>query len=509
MTRSWSRRTFLRTTGGTALALGLTAGPLPADQAVAASASASASAADFSALRAKWRTLILGEGFSPTAEPFRTKLAALGARAGEHRSAMAPATGSLWPDLVWADPEPDTDQESFGYSARLVDSLNRLSTMAQAYCQQGTGLTGNAALRDAVVTGLDHIHARVYHENQARYGNWWSWQIGGPQALLDVCVLMYDQLSATQIANHCRAVDHFVPDSAVAAYTGTSTGANRVDLCRVLILRGIVGGSAAKIALGRDALSPVFPYVTSGDGLYADGSFVQHGTISYTGSYGAVMLGGLGALFSLLAGSGWAVTDPGRQIVLDAVENMPITAPPEPGADARFSAGVPSGGSTAPCMRRTLPWAASVSTSRRRVTAETPSSAASCATRRLPRSRTSASTRSWRWSTCSRMGSPWASRVASLYAAVVLIGSGQYARRGRGGRGRRGGFGQGPEMEQGSEAGSPLRSLVILGAAVAARWCRCVGSWPVRRLSTSGWPARSSRRRTGCRSARSCSPDPT
>lgn len=337
MTRSWSRRTFLRTTGGTALALGLTAGPLPADQAVAASASASASAADFSALRAKWRTLILGEGFSPTAEPFRTKLAALGARAGEHRSAMAPATGSLWPDLVWADPEPDTDQESFGYSARLVDSLNRLSTMAQAYCQQGTGLTGNAALRDAVVTGLDHIHARVYHENQARYGNWWSWQIGGPQALLDVCVLMYDQLSATQIANHCRAVDHFVPDSAVAAYTGTSTGANRVDLCRVLILRGIVGGSAAKIALGRDALSPVFPYVTSGDGLYADGSFVQHGTISYTGSYGAVMLGGLGALFSLLAGSGWAVTDPGRQIVLDAVENMPITAPPEPGADARFS----------------------------------------------------------------------------------------------------------------------------------------------------------------------------
>ncbi|MFJ6630034.1 polysaccharide lyase 8 family protein [Streptomyces sp. NPDC091376] len=329
MTRSWSRRTFLRTTGGTALALGPTAGPLPAHQAVAASASASSSAAmassaaadDFSALRAKWRTLILGEGFSPTAEPFRTKLAALGARAGEYRSAMAPATGSLWPDLVWADPEPDTDQESFGYSARLVDSLNRLNTMAQAYCRQGTGLTGNAALRDAVVTGLDHIHARVYNENQARYGNWWSWQIGGPQALLDVCVLMYDQLSATQIADHCRAVDHFVPDSAVAAYTGTSTGANRVDLCRVLILRGIVGGSAAKIALGRDALSPVFPYVTTGDGLYADGSFVQHGTIPYTGSYGAVMLGGLGALFSLLAGSGWAVTDPGRQIVLDAVEN--------------------------------------------------------------------------------------------------------------------------------------------------------------------------------------------
>ncbi|MFC5803462.1 polysaccharide lyase 8 family protein [Streptomyces formicae] len=313
MTCSWSRRTFLRTTGGTAFALGLTASPLLAGEAAAAD--------EFTTLRAKWRTLILGEGFSPTAEPFRTKLAELGTRAAELQSAMAPATGSLWPDLVWADPEPDTDQESFGYSQRMNDSFNRLSTMAQAYSQQGTGLTGNTALRDDILTGLDHVYARVYNENQARFGNWYSWQIGAPQALLDVCVLMYDQLSATRIANYCRAVDHFVPDSAVANYTGTSTGANRVDLCRVLILRGIVGGSAAKVALGRDALTPVFPYVTSGDGLYTDGSFIQHASVPYTGSYGAVLLGGLGILFTLLAGSSWAVTNSGRQIVFDAVEN--------------------------------------------------------------------------------------------------------------------------------------------------------------------------------------------
>ncbi|MFD7228841.1 polysaccharide lyase 8 family protein [Streptomyces sp. NPDC059881] len=313
MTRSWSRRMFLRTTGVTALALGLTSGPLLTGRAAAAD--------EFGDLRAKWRTLILGAGFSPTAEPFRTKLAELGTRAAELQSTMAPATGSLWPDAVWTDPEPDTDQESFGFSAKMNENFSRLRTMAEAYCQQGTGLTGNASLAADIVAGLDHMYARIYNENQTRYGNWWSWQIGAPQALLDTCVLMYDRLSATQIANHCRAVDHFVPDSAVGSYTGTSTGANRVDLCRVLALRGVVGGNSAKIALARNALSPVFPYVTSGDGLYADGSFVQHGTIPYTGSYGAVMLGGLGMLFALLAGSSWAVTDPNRQIVLDAVEN--------------------------------------------------------------------------------------------------------------------------------------------------------------------------------------------
>lgn len=318
MTTRWSRRGFLAASTGTAVALGLPA------QSSAASPSAALQAAEadeFTTLRAKWRTLILGEGFSPTAEPFKSRLTELGTTAGELRSSMAPASGSLWPDLVYADPEPDTDQESYGYSANMNASYTRLGTLAQAYCQQGTGLTGDAGLGTAILTGLDHLHSEVYNAAQTRYGNWYNWQIGAPQALLDVCVLMYDHLSAPQLSDYLAAVDHFVPDSAVANYTGTSTGANRVDLCRVLALRGIVGGSAAKVALARDALSPVFPYVASGDGLYADGSFVQHTTVPYTGSYGSVLLGGLGMLFALLSGSSWQVTDAGRQIVFDAVEN--------------------------------------------------------------------------------------------------------------------------------------------------------------------------------------------
>lgn len=315
MTTRWSRRGFLTASTTTALALTL---PTPVTPVAAVAAE---EADEFAALRAKWRTLILGEGFSPTAEPFKSRLTELGSTAGQLRSAMAPAAGSLWPDLVYADPEPDTDQESYGYSGNLNTSYNRLNTLAQAYCRPGTGLTGDSTLKTAILTGLDHLHSEVYNANQTRYGNWYSWQIGAPQALLDVCVLMYDSLTAAQLADHCAAVDHFVPDSAVANYTGTSTGANRVDLCRVLALRGIVGGSAAKVALARDALSPVFPYVTSGDGLYTDGSFIQHTTVPYTGSYGSVLLGGLGMLFALLAGSTWAVTDTKRQIVFDAVEN--------------------------------------------------------------------------------------------------------------------------------------------------------------------------------------------
>ncbi|MGV9274221.1 polysaccharide lyase 8 family protein [Streptomyces griseosporeus] len=303
-----TRRTLLLAALATSAPLSLTAtGPAHAADA-------------YDTLRLKWRDLILGTGYDATAEPYASRLTTLGATAADLRAGMRPATGSLWPDLPYADPEPDTDSESYTYSGNLGTSYNRLRTLAEAYAQPGTGLTGDSGLLTDLLTGLDHLHTEAYNAGQARYGNWWNWQIGIPQALLDMSTLLYDHLGATRIADWTAAVDHFVPDSAVSAYSGTSTGANRVDLCRVLALRGVLGKSAAKTALARDALSPVFPYVTSGDGLYADGSFIQHTYVPYPGTYGAVMLGGLSLLFALLNGSEWEVTDPGRQIILDSVE---------------------------------------------------------------------------------------------------------------------------------------------------------------------------------------------
>ncbi|MGW0731649.1 polysaccharide lyase 8 family protein [Streptomyces sp. NPDC002851] len=317
-TSPWSRRGFLATSGFIgALSLSLALGDVGTGTGYAQQDPA---ADEFATLRAKWQALMLGEGFSPTVEPFRSKLAELGATAARWQRELAPAAGHAWPDAVYADPEPDTDPESYRFSEQIQASYERLRTMAEAYRQPGTGLTGDAALKDAIRTAYDHLIADVYHEGQKRYGNWYNWEIGAPQRLLDVSILMRGELTAGQVSAAVRAVDHFVPDSKVAEYTGTSTGANRIDLCRVLALRGLLDGTAAKVALARDAISPVFPYVTKGDGLYADGSLIQHTWVPYTGSYGAVLIDGLGKLLGLLGGSSWEVTDPQRQLFLDAVE---------------------------------------------------------------------------------------------------------------------------------------------------------------------------------------------
>ncbi|WP_330299859.1 polysaccharide lyase 8 family protein [Streptomyces sp. NBC_00503] len=302
MSSPWSRRSFLRLSG-TAVLLGSAS-----SAGVLASAGGAFAVDAYDTLRLKWRDMVLGTGFDPAAAPFAQKLALLGTQASEVRSTMAAVSGSLWPDL------PLT------VSSSITGSYARLATMAQAHAQPGTGLTGSTALAQEIKTGLDHLYNQAYNPSKSQFGNWWDFQIGSPQLLLDITTVLYDQLSATQIANHLAAVDKFVPDSSVTSYTGTSTGANRVDLCRSLALRGVLGKSDAKITLARGALSPVFPFVTSGDGFYADGSFVQHNYLAYTGSYGAVLLGGLASLFSLLSGSPWAVGDTNRQIIFDSVE---------------------------------------------------------------------------------------------------------------------------------------------------------------------------------------------
>ncbi|MFF5846236.1 polysaccharide lyase 8 family protein [Streptomyces massasporeus] len=262
----------------------------------------------YDTLRRRWLGISLGTGYDPTAEPYAARLTETGALARDLRASMTPAADSLWPGHPFDPP------------AGITLSYGRLWTMTQAYVQQGTGSTADPALLTGILRGLDHLSATVYNPSTTRYGNWWEWQIGSPRLLTDITAALYEELGEARVRAACAAVDHFVPDSALGDYSGTSTGANRVDLCRSVALRGILGRDPAKIALARDALSPVFPYVTRGDGLHADGSFVQHTWVAYSGTYGQVMLDGLGRLFALLAGSDWEVTDPNRQIVLDSVE---------------------------------------------------------------------------------------------------------------------------------------------------------------------------------------------
>ncbi|MFC5661174.1 hypothetical protein [Streptomyces nogalater] len=113
-------------------------------------------------------------GFRPRRRALPAPARRLGGTTARYLATMAPAAGSRWPDLVYADGQPGTDRASYDRSSRLDTSYARLSTLGQSCCWPGTGLTGDPRVRDALLTGLGHPHDDVYHAGQARYGNWYD-----------------------------------------------------------------------------------------------------------------------------------------------------------------------------------------------------------------------------------------------------------------------------------------------------------------------------------------------
>ncbi|WP_326815447.1 MULTISPECIES: polysaccharide lyase 8 family protein [unclassified Streptomyces] len=321
-----SRRTLLAATGATAAisatTLATSAGAAHAQSGDAADgASEAVATVGFDALLQRAETLLTGGAFDPSDADFATAVAALDATAKGLWGTLDRSAGrtALWPDL-----SPVTDPGNFG------QSYTRLRTLATARATPGTSLAGSAEVADALVAALRFAHDTAYNPAKRETGNWWFWEIGAPRALMDCAVLLRDRLPAADLTAYLAVVDRFCPDAdrRTNSPTFAETGANRTDKAVIVALRGLLGQDAAKLASARDALSDVrdsgrnslFRYTSSGDGFYEDGSFVQHDVVAYTGTYGAVLLGGAAYLLSLLADSEWAVADPNVSVMYEAVE---------------------------------------------------------------------------------------------------------------------------------------------------------------------------------------------
>ncbi|MEU6423640.1 polysaccharide lyase 8 family protein [Streptomyces spiralis] len=316
MNHAQPRRRTLLAAGIGALLL-----PLATGAGVAHAATATDGTDPFDTLRARAAELTTGGAIDPSQKVFADALTALDTAAGAQWAAMDRTAGrtALWPDLA-----PVKDPGNFS------QSYGRLLTLATAWATPGAALHGDETVADAITEALAFLNDTAYNPSKPESGNWWFWEIGAPRSLMDLCVLLYDRIPADRIAAYCAVVDRFCanPDRRTNSPSLAETGANRADKGAIVALRGIVGGSAEKLALARDGLSDtrdggkhsLFTYVPSGDGFYRDGSFVQHDCVAYTGTYGNVLLSRVAYLVALLAGSDWQITDPGISVIHDAVE---------------------------------------------------------------------------------------------------------------------------------------------------------------------------------------------
>ncbi len=265
----------------------------------------------FDDLRIKWRDALTGgTNYDLNHSLVKARLTSITNTAWNYWNSMDKSPGRTY---VWSDTTSTTDPYAFstGYS--------RLQAMALAYAAYGSGLYHNAALAADIQGALDWFYEHLYHPGIEEYGNWYVWEIGAPRYICDLSVLMYEALGIAGLSNTLAAVDYYTPSPTNHGLPGTFTGANLADRIRIVGVRGAVVKDAAKIGAARDALSNLFPYVTSGDGFYVDGSFIQHTHHPYNGSYGSVLLQDLSALLPWLQGSPWECTDPARTNVLNWV----------------------------------------------------------------------------------------------------------------------------------------------------------------------------------------------
>ncbi|GAA2316736.1 polysaccharide lyase beta-sandwich domain-containing protein [Streptomyces kunmingensis] len=204
----------------------------------------------------------------------------------------------------------------------LNTSYQRLYEIALATRMPGISpdLYGSPAVQDRVLDGLAWLHTHHYgDQSTGYYGNWFYWEIGLSQHISRTLVLLADRAPAELVSAYIAAMDAYLRngrDGDVDLDSRFHTGANLADITTNRILQGALTGGSSGEARIRKALvdqltvfATIDPYALRHgvtDGYYADGSFLQHASVAYTGSYGKGLLSRVVQTLKLLDGTGFA-----------------------------------------------------------------------------------------------------------------------------------------------------------------------------------------------------------
>lgn len=247
-----------------------------------------AQAIDFSLLRSRIYDDLIGYPYDVNDPDISTKVSSITMNASNKQISFIRGDNTrvtLWADL------------SFSGSADITEAFERLKVMSTAYQQVGSALYRSSALLEDIVSGLSWLYTNKYNENIPPVGNWWDYKIGGPTRLNSILILLKEELPGNLFTNLTNAIDYHCAD------VGSWTGANLVWIVNVIGTRAVLVEDLTKLSYARNALLPALENVTSGDGFYDDGSFLQHSAHPYNGAYGMSHLGTVVQVLYLFSGT--------------------------------------------------------------------------------------------------------------------------------------------------------------------------------------------------------------
>ncbi|NED94329.1 silent information regulator protein Sir2 [Phytoactinopolyspora alkaliphila] len=181
-------------------------------------------------------------------------------------------------------------------------------------------LVGDIGVQRRVIDGLIWLHDHHFgDQEQGYYGNWHVWEIAIPTHVSKTFALLAEQVAEYApglVETYVASLDAYLregKDGDVDLDSRFHTGANLADITANRIIQGAMLGDDARIAKAVDDQSTVFatidPYNLqhgNTDGYYEDGSFIQHHSVAYTGSYGKGLLTRVVQSVKILDGTSYA-----------------------------------------------------------------------------------------------------------------------------------------------------------------------------------------------------------
>jgi len=186
---------------------------------------------------------------------------------------------SIWAGLPMAFANTNLQVASF----EMTFTFLRLGVMCKAYRTKGGELYDNKKLSNDILNAILWMNENKYKMDGRTHGNWWDWQIGSPLRFIDCIVMMKNEMTEEQYKKCVATLRIHVGEGKPAP-----GDANAMWNMFIRLMIGTLSKDDAYLKRVMDGMDSVwFKYSTAGDGFYADGSYLMHGTHPYTGSYGA------------------------------------------------------------------------------------------------------------------------------------------------------------------------------------------------------------------------------
>lgn len=225
-------------------------------------------------------------------------------------------------------------------SNNMTSDYSKIYNMALAYGTPGSSLYKNEDLRDDILYALEWMHKNRYGYAEIegtgwrspRAFNWWDWQIGTPNHLTKIMLIMEEFLTAKQKEDYLALFDYLVPQV-------WSDGSNKLNIGRSMITSALLQNNPSKVFKVQNQLDDLFMYMDierptsgvayyderttdhGGQGFYTDGSYVFHTLHAMNGTYGTEHFAEIGKYITLFKGTAFEITSPQTDNIADWIYN--------------------------------------------------------------------------------------------------------------------------------------------------------------------------------------------